>query len=196
MIRIDRNVDKNVQSGDLRVGDGNQATMGIVHQQIASKRSGGIVIYAAGAIGHIAHDQGLGARTELRQDIRYGRRKHEQTFWHLQSDSFGLYRADAMYGLVDFERVVRRQQAYCRVDIRVIEYVCRDLVQSPRSPRCWRTLAGLNRWTRPLTTRHYGSGLFDTAIGILFQLSLRLQSALSDESLPWGTLRRGRVVRS
>ena len=138
MIGIDCDVHKDVKRGDLGSGHRNEATVGIMDQEIAAQCTRSIIIYTAGAVRHIAHDQGLGSRTELSQDIGYGGGKHEQTFRHLQRDSFGLQTANAVDCFVYLEGIIWRQQGNGGINVRILENLCRDLVQNTRTSLCCR----------------------------------------------------------
>lgn len=69
---VDADVDEDVESLDLCDVDGYEAAVRVVDQDVASERSGGVVVYAACAVGDVAHDEGLGPWAELRQDVGDG----------------------------------------------------------------------------------------------------------------------------
>jgi hypothetical protein len=83
-----------------------------MHQQIATQRSRSIVVDAARAVRHIAHNERLDARAELRHNVRNGRRKQEQAFGHLQRYFARPGLSDSVYCLWYFEVVVGWQQRY------------------------------------------------------------------------------------
>jgi hypothetical protein len=94
--------------------------MRIVDKQIASKGSRRVVIYAACAIGDIAHDQSLNARTESCQDIRYRGSKNEQPFWKLQCYLLCFSCTYAVDRFMKFEGIVGWQETYGCVDILIV----------------------------------------------------------------------------
>ena len=58
VLRINTNRHEDIQCCYLRDRHRNQATMRVMYKKVAAQGSGGKVIDAACAIGHIAHDQG------------------------------------------------------------------------------------------------------------------------------------------
>lgn len=61
--------DEDVQRRDLCNGYWDQTAVRIVDQEVATKRSCSVVVYAACAVGNVAHDQSRDARAELREDV-------------------------------------------------------------------------------------------------------------------------------
>lgn len=86
---VDADVDENVQRFDLGDVHGDQAAVGVVDEQVAAEGARGVVVDAAGAVGDVAHDEGLDARAELGEDVGDGGREDEQAFGELEGDSFG-----------------------------------------------------------------------------------------------------------
>lgn len=63
--------DEDVQGFDvLCCVDGHQTAVPVVNEEVAPQGPRGVVIYTAGAVGHVTHDQCVYARAEASQDIR------------------------------------------------------------------------------------------------------------------------------
>lgn len=69
---VDLDVDENIEGGDLRGRDGDEAAVGVVHEKVAAKSASSIVIYTAGAVGYVAHYQSGCARAEMGNDVGDG----------------------------------------------------------------------------------------------------------------------------
>lgn len=130
---VDADGDEDVEGGNLGDGDGDQAAMGVVDQEVAAKRSCRVVVDAAGAVGDVAHDQGGGAGAELGEDVGDGRGKEQQPLGELQGDGLGPGGANAVDAFVDLEAVVGREEGDCVVDVLVVQDVIRDGVQGAGS---------------------------------------------------------------
>ena len=87
---VDADVDEDVEGFDLGHVDGDQATMGVVDQQVAAQSPRGVVVDAACAVRDVAHDEGLCARAELGEDVGDGRGEDQETLWELQGNAFGV----------------------------------------------------------------------------------------------------------
>src|SRR5271170_1325264 len=108
MSSVNRDINEDVQSCDLRRRDRYEATVSIVNEKIASQRPGSVVINTASSVGHVPHDQGLGARTELRENVRYRGGKKKQAFRKLQSNSLRPRRTDTVDRFVNLKSIVGR----------------------------------------------------------------------------------------
>ena len=126
---IDADIHKDIQRLNLRNIHRDQAAMGIVHQQVASQCSSGVVVDAASSISDITHDQCFRARAEPGQYIGNGGREQEQAFGKLKSDLLGPRASYAVYRLRDLERVIGREEGNGIVDFWVVEDVDWHLVQ-------------------------------------------------------------------
>lgn len=131
--RVDADVDKDVERLDLGDVDRDEARVGIVHEEVAAHRPGRVVVDAARAVGHVAHDEGFDARAKLLQDVGYGGGEEQQTLWHLQCDPLGAQRPDPMDGLGNLERVVCWEERNGSLELGVLEDLRRHLVQETRS---------------------------------------------------------------
>ena len=80
---IDADIDEDIESLDLSDADRDQTAVRIVDEQIAAKRSRGIIIYAASAVCDITHDESADSMTKASQDVGYGGREEQQTFREL-----------------------------------------------------------------------------------------------------------------
>lgn len=69
MCCIDAYRNKDIQRCDLSNGYWDQATMRIMNQEVAAKRSCCVIIDTTRAICHIAHDQCCRAGTELSENV-------------------------------------------------------------------------------------------------------------------------------
>ena len=127
---VDADVDEDVEGGDFGYVDGDQAAVRVVHEEVAAKGAGGVVIDAAGAVGDVAHDEGFGAGAEAGEDVGDGGGEEEETFGELEGDFFGAGGADAMDCLWDLEGIVGWEESYCFDDVGVVEDLGWDLVQS------------------------------------------------------------------
>lgn len=107
---VDADVDEDVESGDVSHGDGDEAAVGVVHEQVAAEGAGGVIVDAAGAVGDVAHDEGFGAGAEASDDVGDGGGEEEETFGELQGDSLGARAADAVDGFGELEGVVGGQE--------------------------------------------------------------------------------------
>lgn len=66
---VDADVHKDIKRLDGRDVHGNQATMRIMHQKIATQCARCVIVYAAGAVRDVAHDECLDAIAEFGEDI-------------------------------------------------------------------------------------------------------------------------------
>jgi len=111
----------------------------IVYQHIAAKSTSRVVINTACAVCDIAHDQRVGARTELSEDIGDDGCEEEESFWELERDICGAGGAYTVDSLVDFEVVVPREMCNGGIDVGVVEDFGGDLIKrARRSNRLWR----------------------------------------------------------
>lgn len=76
-------VDEDIECLDLCDIHRYETAMGIMYQNIASKRSSSIIVYATCSIGDIAHNECLGPGAELCKDVRDGSSEEQQAFWKL-----------------------------------------------------------------------------------------------------------------
>ena len=63
--------------------DWHKTAVSVVHHQLAAERARRVVVYAAGAVGDVGHDDGVGARV-LRDDVGEGRREDGKALRQLQ----------------------------------------------------------------------------------------------------------------
>lgn len=131
---VDADVDEDVEGGDFGYVDGDQAAVCVVHEEVAAEGAGGVVIDAAGAVCHIAHDDGFGAGAEAGEDVGDGGGEEKETFGELEGDFFGAGGANAMDCLWDLEGVVGWEERYCFDDVGVIKDLGWDLVQGSGCP--------------------------------------------------------------
>jgi hypothetical protein len=108
--------------------------VGVVDEKVAAKSSRSIIVNAASAICHIAHNEGLDSGTELRQDIGDGGGKDQKAFGELKSHALGSGGAHSVDCLGDLEGVVFGEKLHGFLDFRVVENFGRDLVQGSGSP--------------------------------------------------------------
>lgn len=66
---VDADVHKNIQGFDSRDIHGDQTTVCIMHQKIAAKRARGVIVYAAGAVRNVPHDERFDAIAEFGEDV-------------------------------------------------------------------------------------------------------------------------------
>lgn len=125
---VDGDVDEDVEGGDLGDGDGDEAGVRVVHEEVAGEGAGREVVDAAGAVGDVAHDDGFDARAELGEDVGDGGGEEEEAFGHLEGYFGGAVGADAVDGFVEFEGVVGGEEGDGRVDVGIVEDLRRDLV--------------------------------------------------------------------
>ena len=108
--------------------------MRIVDQDVCPQGSGRVVVYAAGAVGDVAHDYRLRAGAELGQDIGDCGCEEEEAFGHLEGDGFygggGGGAADAVDGFGEFEVVVGGEEGDGCVDGGVLQDGVGDVVKS------------------------------------------------------------------
>lgn len=128
MCGVDADIDEDVEGLDLGHVYGDQAAVCVVDEEVAAKCARCVVVDAAGAVGHVAHDQGFDARAELSQDVGYGCGKDEEAFGELECHAFGARGADAVDGLGDLKGVVAWEEFDGGEDFRVFENLGRDLV--------------------------------------------------------------------
>lgn len=69
MGRVYAYIDEDIESLDLRDIHRYETAVRIVYQDVTSKRSSSIVVYATCSVGDVAHDECLGPRAELCQDV-------------------------------------------------------------------------------------------------------------------------------
>lgn len=130
--RVDANVDKDVQRLDLGHVDGDQAAVRVVHQHVAAQRPRRVVVYAARAVGDVAHDERLDAWAKLRQDVGDGGGEEEKALGHLQRNLGRARGADAVDGFGDLEAVVGRKQRDRFLEVGVLGDFGRYPVEKPR----------------------------------------------------------------
>ena len=118
--RVDADVDEDVQRFDLRHVDGDEAAVGVVHEEVAAECPRRVVVDAACAVGDVAHDEGFGARAEAREDVGDGGGEEEEAFGELERDFLRRRAADAVDGFGDFEAVVCREEGDCGEDVWVV----------------------------------------------------------------------------
>lgn len=118
---VDADVDEDVEGGDLRDGDGDEAAVRVVHEEVAAEGARGVVVDAAGAVGDVGHDEGFGAGAEAGDDVGDGGREEEEAFGELEGDFLGLRGPDAVDGFVELEAVVGREEGYRCCDVGVVE---------------------------------------------------------------------------
>ena len=106
--------------------------MGVVHEEVAAERAGGVVVDAAGAVGDVGHDEGFCGGAELGQDVGDGGGEEEEAFRHLQSHLFRTRRTDSVDGLVELEVVILWEKGDGLVDGRVVENIIGGVVQGAR----------------------------------------------------------------
>jgi hypothetical protein len=99
-----------------------------MHQKIATECARGVVVYTAGAVCDVAHDEGFDAIAEFGEDIGYCGCEQQQTFGELKGDSFCAERADAMDRFGDFEGVVGGEEGDRSKDVGVFGDGGRDVV--------------------------------------------------------------------
>lgn len=126
---VDADVDKDVEGLDLCHVDGDEAAVGVVDEQVAAHGAGGVVVDAAGAVGDVAHDEGLDTRAELGEDVGDGGGEEEEALRHLQGDLLGARGADAVDGFGNFEAVVGGEDGDGGLECRIIEDLGGYLVQ-------------------------------------------------------------------
>jgi hypothetical protein len=105
-----------------------------MNKNIATESTSCVIVNAACAVGHIAHNQGFRSRTEACEDVRDCSGKYEQTFRKLESDLRRTRGSDSVYCFRNFEGIVRGKECYCGVDIRVVEDLRRNIVQGASCP--------------------------------------------------------------
>lgn len=127
--RVDAYVDKDVQRLDLGHVDGDEAAVGVVHEQIAAEGARRVVVDAAGAVRHVAHDERLDSRAKLRQDVGDGGGKEQQALGHLQRDLFRARRLDAVDRLGNLKVVVGGEQRNGFLELGVLGNLGRHAVQ-------------------------------------------------------------------
>lgn len=128
VLGVDGDIDEDVEGLDLCDIHGDEAGMGIVDEEVAAEGAGGVVVDAAGAVGDVSHDDCFNAWAELGEDVGDGGGEEEEAFRHLEGYFGGAVGADAVDGLVEFERVIRGEEGDGGVDVGVIEDLGRDLV--------------------------------------------------------------------
>lgn len=104
--RVDADGDEHVEDLDLGDVDGDQAGVGVVHEEVAAHCARGEVVDAAGAVGHVAHDEGLCAGAEGSDDVGQGAGEEEQAFGELEGDAFCGGGADGVDGFGELKVVV------------------------------------------------------------------------------------------
>lgn len=103
--------------------------MSVVHQQVAAKRAGSVVVDAAGPVRDVAHDERLRPGAEGCHDVGDERREQQKSFGKLQRYIACGERADAVDRLVELEGVVGREVCNSGVEGGVLEDGGRDLVE-------------------------------------------------------------------
>lgn len=126
---VDADVDEDIERLDFGHVDGDETTVRIVYQQIAPQGSSRVIVYAACAVGDIPHDEGLDARTKLRENVRDGGGEEQEAFGHLEGHLLGSRGSNPVDGLGDFKAVVGREQGNGFLEIWVIEDILGDSVQ-------------------------------------------------------------------
>jgi hypothetical protein len=137
MFYVDLNVNEDVQGLNFGHVNWNQARMRVVDEHITAQCPCGVVVDAAGTVGHIAHDESVRARAKLRQDIRNGSSKQKETFWHLQGDLLGARGANAVDCFVDFKVIIGWKQGNGVVDGLVVEDMVGDIVEGTCVASTW-----------------------------------------------------------
>lgn len=66
---VDADIDEDVESLDLCDVHRYETAVRVVYQDVTSKRSSGVIVYATGSVGDVAHDECLGPWAELCQDV-------------------------------------------------------------------------------------------------------------------------------
>lgn len=85
-INVKLDLDEDVERVlDHQIGNGNQAAVSVVHDEVTFQLFAGNVVDAAGAVRHISQDKALDC-TELAYYVRYQRTVQKQTLWKLQRD--------------------------------------------------------------------------------------------------------------
>lgn len=87
--------------------------MAVVDHHVATESASGVVVDAARAVGHVAHDDAL-ALGEALDDVDEGTSIHGETLWHLQRNPFRSILADLGDRLGDLEVVVGGEEVLDR----------------------------------------------------------------------------------
>lgn len=132
--RVNANVHEHVKRLDLGHIDGDQAAVGVVHEQVTAEGTGRVVVDAAGAIGDVAHDEGLNARTELGEDVGDCGCEEKQALGHLQGYFFRPGGLDTVYRLGNLKAVVGGEQGDGLLELGVLGYFRRDTVEQSWCP--------------------------------------------------------------
>ena len=141
---VDVDGHENVENLDLGDVDGHKTQVRVVDDEVAVERPGRVVVDAAGAVRHVAHDNGLNL-AKLLQNVRNHQRVNEKPFGHLERHARRAVLADVPHALVDLKVVVGRQKLDAFVEVWVVQNVLGDLVEHTahgtalrrkRSPQC------------------------------------------------------------
>lgn len=106
---VDADLDKDVQGLDGGRVDGDETRVAVVDHHVAPEGASRVVVDAARAVRHVAHDDALG-RGEALEDVDDGAAVHGEALGHLEGDANGAGAEDLGDRLWDLEVVVVREE--------------------------------------------------------------------------------------
>jgi hypothetical protein len=99
-----------------------------VDEKVTAQSACRVVVYAACAIGDVAHDEGFSAGAKLSEDVGNCGCEEQESFRKLESYAFCAGGADAMDGFRNLERVIFWEEVDGGENVRVLGYFRRNLI--------------------------------------------------------------------
>lgn len=117
-IDVDANANKDVEDGEARGGNGDEAGVAVVDELVGGEGGGGVIIKATGAVCGVSEDEDV-VEAESgggKEDVGKGKSVHEEAIGELEGGAARGGGCEAVDGLVDLEVVVGGEDGSSGVD--------------------------------------------------------------------------------